>query len=146
MVVGPWSRMTNTHCFFGSSQEKPRMMGARGQIMTALSGCQIYPKVPQSLVTSLQPDWTLIFARLSLQISRDNDLVPVLTYLTRFGATGSVHSPTEPIQIYPLSQSLRRGYKLHVTSHSEDIEQNSGLQGGMDRRKSEMKGGTRMPQ
>lgn len=127
MVVGPQSQMTNTHCFFSSSLDKPRMTGARGRIMNVLFGCQTYPEVLQSLVTSLQPDWTVIFARLSLQISRGNDLVPSLTYLTRFGATGSVHSPTEPIQNYPLSQSLRRGYKLHVTSHSEDIEQNSGL-------------------
>lgn len=56
------------------------------------------------------------------------------------------HSPTENIQIYPLSQNLRRGYKLNVTSHCKDIEQNSSMEGGMDRRKAEMKGGTRMSQ
>lgn len=46
----------------------------------------------------------------------------------------------------PRSLSLRRGYKLHVTSHSKDIEQNGGLEEGTDRGKCKMKGGTRMPQ
>lgn len=41
MVVGPQSPMTNTHCFLSSSQEKPRMMTAGGQIMNVLSSCQI---------------------------------------------------------------------------------------------------------
>lgn len=93
MVVGPQSRMTNTHCFFSSSQEKPRMMGARGQIMNVLSGCQIYPRVPQSLLTCLQPDWTLIFARLSFQISRDNDPVQVFDILDQIRSHGQ-HSLT----------------------------------------------------
>lgn len=39
-----------------------------------------------------------------------------------------------------------QGYKLHVTSHCGDIEQNSSMEGGMDRRKEKMKGGTRMSQ
>lgn len=53
---------------------------------------------------------------------------------------GHVHSPTEKAQIYPLSQNLRQGYKLHVTSHCKDIEQNC----SMDRRVEEMKEVTRM--
>lgn len=36
--------------------------------------------------------------------------------------------------------------KLNVTSHCKDTEQNSSMEGGMDRRKAEMKGGTRMSQ
>lgn len=79
-------------------------------------------------------------------ISRDNDLVPVLTYLTRFRAVAVFTHPLSISRFIPRSLSLRRVYKLHVTSHSKDIEQNGGLEGGTDRRKCKMKGGTRMPQ
>lgn len=56
------------------------------------------------------------------------------------------HSSSEDIQIYPPSQNLRQEYKLYVTSHCKDIEQNSQMEGGMDERKERIKGSARMSQ
>lgn len=55
-------------------------------------------------------------------ISRDNDLVPVFDILVQIQSHDRVHSLTEYIQIYPLSQDLRQGYKLHVTSHWAELQ------------------------
>lgn len=76
-------------------------------------------------------------ARPSPPISGDNDLVPVFDTLDQIQSRGRAHSPTENIQIYPLSQNLRQGYKLHVTSHCKDIEQNwrHGQEEGEDERR-----------
>ena len=73
------------------------------------------------------PTWThfdiyMSKARAVPAISGDDDLVPVVDTLDQIQSR--VHSPAENIQIYPLSQNLRQGYKLHVTSHCKDIEQN----------------------
>lgn len=143
-VVGPQSRMT--HCFFSFSQEKPRMTGARGQIIYVLSSCQTYPKVPQSLVTSLQPDWMVMFARLTLQITKGNDSVSVFDTLDQIQSHGQ-RSLTHwaYADLSSLTKSPTRVQIIcDITFRRHWAEQRPAW--GMDRRKSEMKGGTRMPQ
>lgn len=96
-----------------------------------LSGCQVYLKVPQIWMTALQHDWTLIFTRGKPDHSsnlKGRWFGPSPDILDQSHSHGRVHSPTENIQIYPLSQNLGQGYKLHVTSHCKDIEQNSSME------------------
>lgn len=112
-----------------------------------MSGCQVYLKVPLIWMTALQHDWTLIFTREKADHSsslKGGLFGPSPDILDQNQSHGRVHSPSENIQIYPLSQNLGRGYKLHVTSHCKDIEQNSSMEGGMERRKAKMKGSTKM--
>lgn len=118
--------------------------------MTTFSGCQINPKVPLIWIVVLLHEWTLIFTRGKPDHSSDlkgrRYGTGLLTYLTRFKAS-SVHTHPLRISRFILFHRISgQGYKLHVTSHCGDIEQNSSMEGGMDRRKEKMKGGTRMSQ